>query len=201
LRILLVILTLGLITFTFRKLILFFAKNIKNIFYIDVSKDNNKAIVIERKNRIEVSLTGDYVYPTTMKHEIISLEQKKITIDNINDYDDGISIKNYDDDEKEEKDAVALFGILDKMKVDFYIGIKATKEDIEYVYKNFPLIINESDLKTHFSNQFAEAIKKTSKKYSNKEDLYKNKEEFQSLIKINIGNNINGFRIYDIVVY
>lgn len=87
------------------------------------------------------------------------------------------------------------------LKVDFYIGVNHEEEDIVRVAKLFTAhdASNLERLKEHFQPKFSEALKTAVKQFEF-EELLTNRRAFRDAVVEVIGSEMDGFKIYDVVI-
>ncbi len=87
------------------------------------------------------------------------------------------------------------------LKVDFYIGVNHEEDDIIRVAKLFTTIgaSNPERLKDHFQPKFSEALKTAVKQFGF-EELLTNRRAFRDAVVTVIGSEMDGFKIYDVVI-
>lgn len=87
------------------------------------------------------------------------------------------------------------------LKVDFYIGVNHEEDDIVRVAKLFTAneASNLDRLKEHFQPKFSEALKTAVKQFEF-EELLTNRRAFRDAVVQVIGSEMDGFKIYDVVI-
>lgn len=167
-------------------LAIFYASRYKKV------KQQGQAIVINGYKDVTASFTGGFVWPVINSHEFMDITRKKISIERIG--------KKGDTGEEAEglhcKDNIRA-----DLKVDFYIGVNQTPDDVKKVVNTLGAqgASNQETLKEHFSPKFSEALKTACKKFDFK-DLFENRAGFRTAVMEVIQQEMDGFKIYDVVI-
>ncbi len=150
-----------------------------------------KALIINGKTKVTASLTGGIVYPIINTHEYMDITRKKISIER----------RGQRGESGEEYEGLhCKDNIRADLKVDFYIGVNPTEEDILKVAEHSVKNVGDTTyLKGYFTPKFSEALKTAVKQFEF-EDLLTNREQFREAVKKVIGNDLDGFKLYDVVI-
>lgn len=155
-------------------------------------RHEGEALIINQIASTKASLTGAFVWPVIHRFEYMDITRKKISIvrsgrkDAIGDEYEGLH---------------CMDDIRADLKVDFYIGVNHEQEDIVRVAKLFTTA-GASDLdklKEHFQPKFSEALKTAVKQFEFAE-LLTNRRKFRDAVVEVIGSEMDGFKIYDVVI-
>ena len=167
-------------------LAIFFASRYKKV------KEQGFAIIINRYKNVEASFTGGFVWPVVNSFEFMDITRKKISI---------IRIGASEGDTEETEGLHCKDNIRADLKVDFYIGVNPNVEDVKKVANTFkPSQASDIEvLKEHFSPKFSEALKTACKKFDFV-DLFEKRNEFRTEVINVIGEEMDGFKIYDVVI-
>lgn len=155
-------------------------------------KEQGKALIINQKNDVKVTFTGGFVWPIINSSELLDITRKKISIERIG--------KKGEDGEETEglhcKDNIRA-----DLRVDFYIGVNQNEEDVKKVVNSLGAFGagDLATLKEHFSPKFSEALKTTCKQFEFKM-LFENRAKFRTTIIEVIEQEMEGFKIYDVVI-
>lgn len=150
-----------------------------------------KALIINGKTKVTASLTGGIVYPIINTHEYMDITRKKISIER----------RGQRGESGEEYEGLhCKDNIRADLKVDFYIGVNPTETDILKVAEHSVKNVGDTTyLKGYFTPKFSEALKTAVKQFEF-EDLLTNREQFREAVKKVIGNDLDGFKLYDVVI-
>ena len=150
-----------------------------------------QALIINGKTKITATLTGGICYPIINTHEYMDITRKKISVER----------RGQRGETGEEYEGLhCKDNIRADLKVDFYIGVNPEENDIlkvaEHSVKN---VGNIAYLKEYFTPKFSEALKTTVKQFDF-ENLLTDRVEFREAVKQVIGNDLDGFKLYDVVI-
>ncbi|USD65680.1 peptidase [Vibrio sp. SCSIO 43136] len=155
-------------------------------------RGEGEALIINGMDRTRASLTGAFVWPVINRYEYMDITRKKISV----------TRSGRKDQEGEEYEGLHCSdNIRADLKVDFYIGVNHEEEDIIRVAKLFTTA-GASDgekLKDHFQPKFSEALKTAVKQFEF-EELLTNRRTFRDAVVQVIGSEMDGFKIYDVVI-
>ena len=155
---------------------------------------SGEALVITRFGSSEknASLSGAFVWPKINFFERIDLTRKPILVSRE-------GVRGQAGEEYEGlpcKDDIRA-----NIRVAFYIGVNPEEKDILLLAENLTCA-GASDieiLKKHLTPKFSEALKTAIKQF-NFEDLYKSRKEFRDQVKQLLENDMEGFKLYDVVI-
>ncbi|MER2497643.1 peptidase [Vibrio neptunius] len=150
------------------------------------------ALIVNGLERTRASLTGTFVWPVINRFEYMDITRKKISV----------TRSGRKDQEGEEYEGLhCRDNIRADLKVDFYIGVNHEEEDIVRVAKLFTAheASNLERLKEHFQPKFSEALKTAVKQFEF-EELLTNRRAFRDAVVQVIGSEMDGFKIYDVVI-
>ncbi|WP_414931507.1 peptidase [Vibrio europaeus] len=150
------------------------------------------ALIVNGLDRTRASLTGTFVWPVINQFEYMDITRKKISV----------TRSGRKDQEGEEYEGLhCRDNIRADLKVDFYIGVNHEEEDIVRVAKLFTAheASNLERLKEHFQPKFSEALKTAVKQFEF-EELLTNRRAFRDAVVQVIGSEMDGFKIYDVVI-
>ncbi|MCC2525291.1 peptidase [Vibrio coralliilyticus] len=150
------------------------------------------ALIVNGLERTRASLTGTFVWPVINQFEYMDITRKKISV----------TRSGRKDQEGEEYEGLhCRDNIRADLKVDFYIGVNHEEEDIVRVAKLFTAheASNLERLKEHFQPKFSEALKTAVKQFEF-EELLTNRRAFRDAVVQVIGSEMDGFKIYDVVI-
>ncbi|MCW8330770.1 peptidase [Photobacterium sp. SDRW27] len=155
-------------------------------------RNEGEALIINGIDRTRASLTGTFVWPVVNRAEYMDITRKKISV---------IRSGRKDQEGEEYEGLHCKDNIRADLKVDFYIGVNHEEDDIIRVAKLFTTIgaSNPDRLKEHFQPKFSEALK-TAVKQFNFEELLTNRRAFRDAVVTVIGSEMDGFKIYDVVI-
>ncbi|WP_068713449.1 peptidase [Vibrio tritonius] len=150
------------------------------------------ALIVNGLERTRASLTGTFVWPVINQYEYMDITRKKISV---------IRSGKKDKDGEEYEGLHCRDNIRADLKVDFYIGVNHEEEDIVRVAKLFTAkeASNIERLKEHFQPKFSEALKTAVKQFEF-EELLTNRRAFRDAVVTVIGSEMDGFKIYDVVI-
>ncbi|WP_342608547.1 peptidase [Vibrio tritonius] len=149
-------------------------------------------MIVNGLERTRASLTGTFVWPVINQYEYMDITRKKISV---------IRSGKKDKDGEEYEGLHCRDNIRADLKVDFYIGVNHEEEDIVRVAKLFTAkeASNIERLKEHFQPKFSEALKTAVKQFEF-EELLTNRRAFRDAVVTVIGSEMDGFKIYDVVI-
>lgn len=153
-----------------------------------------EALVITKFGNQEkqATLNGAFVWPLVNQYETMDITRKTIAItregvkDKVGDEYEGLHCKD---------------NIRANVKVNFYLGVNPDLKDIIQVANNFTAI-GASDinlLTSHFGPKFSEALKTAIKSFEF-EELYTSRIEFRDSVKKLLVNDMESFKLYDVVI-
>ncbi|WP_235869482.1 flotillin family protein [Veronia nyctiphanis] len=150
------------------------------------------ALIVNGLHRTRASLTGTFVWPIINQHEYMDITRKKISV---------IRSGQKDQEGEEYEGLHCSDNIRADLKVDFYIGVNHEEDDIIRVAKLFTAheASNLDRLKEHFQPKFSEALKTAVKQFEF-EELLTNRRAFRDAVVSVIGSEMDGFKIYDVVI-
>ena len=150
------------------------------------------ALIVNGLERTRASLTGTFVWPVINQYEYMDITRKKISV---------VRSGKKDKDGEEYEGLHCRDNIRADLKVDFYIGVNHEEEDIVRVAKLFTAkeASNIERLKEHFQPKFSEALKTAVKQFEF-EELLTNRRAFRDAVVTVIGSEMDGFKIYDVVI-
>ncbi|MHC5226328.1 SPFH domain-containing protein [Ignatzschineria sp. LJL83] len=155
-------------------------------------RHEGQALIVNGVGKTKASLTGTFIWPVVNRYEYMDITRKKISVNRS-------GRKDAQGDEYEGlhcKDNIRA-----DLKVDFYIGVNHSEADIIRVAKLFTTrgASDPAHLAEHFQPKFSEALK-TAVKQFNFEELLTNRLEFREKVIEVIGEEMDGFKIYDVVI-
>ncbi|RWX56835.1 peptidase [Photobacterium chitinilyticum] len=155
-------------------------------------RNEGEALIINGVDRTRASLTGTFVWPVVNRGEYMDITRKKISV---------IRSGRKDQEGEEYEGLHCKDNIRADLKVDFYIGVNHEEDDIIRVAKLFTTIgaSNPERLKDHFQPKFSEALKTAVKQFGF-EELLTNRRAFRDAVVTVIGSEMDGFKIYDVVI-
>ncbi|GAB6263037.1 peptidase [Photobacterium sp. CCB-ST2H9] len=150
------------------------------------------ALIVNGLHATRASLTGTFVWPVVNQYEYMDITRKKISV---------IRSGRKDQEGEEYEGLHCRDNIRADLKVDFYIGVNHEEEDIVRVAKLFTAheASNIERLKEHFQPKFSEALKTAVKQFEF-EELLTNRRAFRDAVVDVIGSEMDGFKIYDVVI-
>ncbi|MEZ9526122.1 peptidase [Enterovibrio norvegicus] len=150
------------------------------------------ALIVNGLHRTRASLTGTFVWPIVNRFEYMDITRKKISV---------VRSGRKDQEGEEYEGLHCRDNIRADLKVDFYIGVNHEEEDIVRVAKLFTAheASNLDRLKEHFQPKFSEALKTAVKQFEF-EELLTNRRAFRDAVVEVIGSEMDGFKIYDVVI-
>ncbi len=150
------------------------------------------ALIVNGLHETRASLTGTFVWPVINKFEFMDITRKKISV---------VRSGRKDQEGEEYEGLHCRDNIRADLKVDFYIGVNHEEEDIVRVAKLFTAhdASNLDRLKEHFQPKFSEALKTAVKQFEF-EELLTNRRAFRDAVVEVIGSEMDGFKIYDVVI-
>ena len=155
-------------------------------------RNEGEALIINGVDRTRASLTGTFVWPIVNRAEYMDITRKKISV---------IRSGRKDQEGEEYEGLHCKDNIRADLKVDFYIGVNHEEDDIIRVAKLFTThgASNPERLKEHFQPKFSEALKTAVKQFEF-EELLTNRRAFRDAVVNVIGSEMDGFKIYDVVI-
>lgn len=165
---------------------IFYASRYKKV------KHQGEVIIINGYSKVEASFTGGFVWPVINSYEYMDITRKKISLTRIG--KEGAT-------GEETEGLHCRDNIRADLKVDFYIGVNQTVDDVKTVANLFKPseASNINVLIDHFSPKFSESLKTACKKFDF-EDLFVKRDEFKTAVIEVIGKEMDGFKIYDVVI-
>lgn len=150
------------------------------------------ALIVNGLDRTRACLTGTFVWPVINQYEYMDITRKKISV---------VRSGRKDQEGEEYEGLHCSDNIRADLKVDFYIGVNHEEEDIVRVAKLFTAheASNPERLKEHFQPKFSEALKTAVKQFEF-EELLTNRRAFRDAVVQVIGSEMDGFKIYDVVI-
>lgn len=155
-------------------------------------RNEGEALIINGVDRTRASLTGAFVWPIINRAEYMDITRKKISV---------IRSGRKDQEGEEYEGLHCKDNIRADLKVDFYIGVNHEEDDIVRVAKLITAngASNLDRLQEHFQPKFSEALK-TAVKQFDFEELLTNRRTFRDAVVNVIGSEMDGFKIYDVVI-
>lgn len=155
---------------------------------------SGEALVITRFGSSEknASLSGAFVWPKINFFERIDLTRKPILV-----IREGVRGKTGE----EYEGLPCKDDIRADIRVAFYIGVNPEEKDILLLAENLTCA-GASDievLKKHLTPKFSEALKTAIKQFDFK-SLYESRKEFRNQVKELLENDMEGFKLYDVVI-
>lgn len=155
---------------------------------------SGEALVITRFGSSEknASLSGAFVWPKINFYERIDLTRKPIHV-----IREGVRGKTGE----EYEGLPCKDDIRADIRVAFYIGVNPEEKDILLLAENLTCA-GASDievLKKHLTPKFSEALKTAIKQFDFIE-LYESRKEFRNQVKMLLENDMEGFKLYDVVI-
>jgi flotillin len=155
---------------------------------------SGEALVITRFGSSEknASLSGAFVWPKINFFERIDLTRKPILVSR-----EGVRGKTGE----EYEGLPCKDDIRADIRVAFYIGVSPEEKDILLLAENLTCA-GASDIETlkkHLTPKFSEALKTAIKQFDFV-DLYKGRKEFRDQVKQLLENDMEGFKLYDVVI-
>lgn len=151
-----------------------------------------EALIVNGISKTRASLTGTFIWPVVNRYEFMDITRKKISV----------SRSGRKDAQGDEYEGLhCKDNIRADLKVDFYIGVNHIEADIIRVAKLFTTrgASDPAQLSEHFQPKFSEALK-TAVKQFDFEELLTNRLEFREKVIEVIGEEMDGFKIYDVVI-
>lgn len=180
------IIAAAVITGVFVLIMLFVASRYKKV------KHEGQAIIVNGLKDSTATLTGAMCWPIINTYQTIDITRKKISVIRI-----GANGVNGEETEGLHcKDNIRA-----DLKVDFYIGVNHDPDDIKNVAKVFTPegASDQSTLESHFLPKFSEALKTACKQFDFVE-LFEERAKFREAVKEVINHEMDGFKIYDVVI-
>lgn len=155
-------------------------------------RNEGEALIVNGVDRTRASLTGTFVWPIVNRAEYMDITRKKISV---------IRSGRKDQEGEEYEGLHCKDNIRADLKVDFYIGVNHEEDDIVRVAKLFTTLgaSDQERLREHFQPKFSEALK-TAVKQFDFEELLTNRRAFRDAVVDVIGSEMDGFKIYDVVI-
>jgi uncharacterized membrane protein YqiK len=155
-------------------------------------RHEGQALIVNGTSGTRASLTGTFVWPVVSQAEYMDITRKKISV---------VRSGRKDQEGEEYEGLHCRDNIRADLKVDFYIGVNHEEEDIVRVAKLFTTdgASDPARLKEHFQPKFSEALK-TAVKQFDFEELLTNRRAFRDAVVEVIGSEMDGFKIYDVVI-
>ncbi len=171
---------------TFLLILIFLTSRYKKV------RGEGDALIVNGVDRTRASLTGTFVWPVINQFEYMDITRKKISV---------IRSGSKDQEGEEYEGLHCRDNIRADLKVDFYIGVNHEEEDIVRVAKLFTATeaSNPERLREHFQPKFSEALKTAVKQFEF-EELLTNRRDFRDAVVQVIGSEMDGFKIYDVVI-
>lgn len=161
--------------------------------YKRVSQTGEALVITKFGNQEkQATLNGAFVWPLVNQYEIMDITRKTIAItregvkDKVGDEYEGLHCKD---------------NIRANVKVNFYLGVNPDLKDIIQVANNFTAkgASSISLLTDHFGPKFSEALKTAIKSFEF-EELYTSRIEFRDSVKKLLENDMESFKLYDVVI-
>lgn len=153
-----------------------------------------EALVITRfgSTAKEAVLNGAFVWPGINQYERMDITRRRITISR-----EGAKGKSGD----QYEGLPCKDNIRANVVVAFYIGVSPEPKDILLVADNLTCAgaSNIQTLESHLSPKFSEALKTVIKQFEF-EELYNSRKEFRDAVKELLQNDMEGFKLYDVVI-
>jgi flotillin len=151
-----------------------------------------EALIVNGTRGTRASLTGTFVWPVINRYEYMDITRKNISV---------IRSGSRDQEGEEYEGLHCKDNIRADLKVDFYIGVNHEEEDIVRVAKLFTTqgASDPLGLRDHFQPKFSEALKTAVKQFEF-EELLTNRRAFRDAVVEVIGSEMDGFKIYDVVI-
>ncbi len=151
-----------------------------------------EALIVNGSTSTRATLTGTFVWPVINRCEYMDITRKKISV---------IRSGRKDQEGEEYEGLHCKDNIRADLKVDFYIGVNHEEEDIVRVAKLFTTdgASDQDGLRSHFQPKFSEALKTAVKRFEF-EELLTNRRDFRDAVVEVIGSEMDGFKIYDVVI-
>lgn len=153
-----------------------------------------EALVITRYGSVpkEAVLNGAFVWPKINNYERMDITRRKIDI--VREGAKGKTGEQYEG-------LHCLDNIRANLRVTFYIGVNPDPKDILLVADNLTCegASNIATLEAHLSPKFSEALKTVIKRFEF-EELYTARDRFRDEVKSMLQNELEGFKLYDVVI-
>ncbi|MCV6611006.1 MAG: hypothetical protein OIF55_09585 [Amphritea sp.] len=155
-------------------------------------RQEGEALIVNGASGTRASLTGTFVWPVINRYEYMDITRKNISV---------IRSGRADQEGEEYEGLHCKDNIRADLKVDFYIGVNHEEEDIVRVAKLFTTMgaSDPEGLRSHFQPKFSEALKTAVKQFEF-EELLTNRRAFRDAVVEVIGSEMDGFKIYDVVI-
>ncbi|MFY0675658.1 MAG: hypothetical protein JXR18_00075 [Neptuniibacter sp.] len=151
-----------------------------------------EALIVNGTRGTRASLTGTFVWPVINRYEYMDITRKNISV---------LRSGSRDQEGEEYEGLHCKDNIRADLKVDFYIGVNHEEGDIVRVAKLFTTqgASDPMGLRDHFQPKFSEALKTAVKQFEF-EELLTNRRAFRDAVVEVIGSEMDGFKIYDVVI-
>lgn len=139
----------------------------------------------------QVVFNGTFVWPIINKLERMNITKKHIQL-----------IREGSEDKSADKQGLhCKDNIRADLRVSFYIGVNPDPNDILLIANNLTTegANNIDILESHLSPKFSEALKTAIKQFDF-EQLYTSRIEFREVVRGILINDIEGFKLYDVVI-
>ncbi len=138
-----------------------------------------------------VSFNGMFIWPLVNRLERMNITKKHIPL-----IREGSKDKSADTQGLHCKDNIRA-----DLRVSFYIGVNPDPADILLIANNLTAegANNLETLEAHLSPKFSEALKTAIKQFDF-EELYVSRTKFRDAVKALLENDIEGFKLYDVVI-
>jgi len=175
--------TTGIVTLV---IILFLTSRYKKV------RREGEAMIVNGTRGTRASLTGTFVWPVVNRFEYMDITRKNISV---------LRSGSRDQEGEEYEGLHCKDNIRADLKVDFYIGVNHEEADIVRVAKLFTTqgASDPMGLRDHFQPKFSEALKTAVKQFEF-EELLTNRRAFRDAVVEVIGSEMDGFKIYDVVI-
>lgn len=139
----------------------------------------------------QVAFNGTFIWPLINRLERMNITKKHIPL-----IREGSKDKSADTQGLHCKDNIRA-----DLRVSFYIGVNPDPHDILLIANNLTAegANNIDTLEAHLSPKFSEALKTAIKQFDF-EQLYTSRIDFRDAVKKLLENDIEGFKLYDVVI-
>lgn len=143
-----------------------------------------EALIISRKQTIDVTFTGGVVWPVVNRGEFMDIGVKVIEIDKVG-----------------KEGLICRDNIRADIRVSFYVRVNPTAEDVRKVAQlvGCDNASSPEKLDELFSAKFAESLK-TAGKQMDFVQLYEQREQFRTNVIAVIGEDLNGYMLDDVAI-